>query len=284
MNAVKTRLLALGLWLLAYCPETLTRLWIKGLARLGFRWATRRKTIVQRNLHQAFPQATDREIDALTRQHFESMLWVLVETAWAWMRPVAQLKKPFTLHGLEHLHAAQAAKQGVLLLGGHLMHLELCGCLLAQQVRLAISYKKSSSPPLNALMHRGRSYYAQQFDKEELRGMIRYLKDGGTLWYAPDLHYRGKQSAQVDFFDTSVWMPTTAPVLAKLGQAKTLMFLFHRDASGWVLQIRPLDHWPSDDAVADTQIYAHTLEQYIRAHPAQYFWSNRRFKETVDYT
>ena len=53
----------------------------------------------------------------------------LLETANAWFKPVSYYKNKVTIHGLEHLQAAQAQGKGVLLLGAHYSFVDLCGLL-----------------------------------------------------------------------------------------------------------------------------------------------------------
>jgi KDO2-lipid IV(A) lauroyltransferase len=44
----------------------------------------------------------------------------------------------------------------------------------------------------------------------------------------------------------------------------------------------PLEGVPSDDPVADTQLYIDALEAHVRTCPEQYFWIHRKFKDLPD--
>ena len=118
------------------------------------------------------------------------------------------------------------------------------------------------------------------FTKEELRATVKYLKRGGTVWYAPDQDMRGKDSVFVPFFGIQASTITATHHLARLSGAAVIPFFHKRlDGGGYALRLEaPLDDFPTDDAVADTARVNTCIERMVREAPSQYLWVHKRFK------
>jgi KDO2-lipid IV(A) lauroyltransferase len=100
------------------------------------------------------------------------------------------------------------------------------------------------------------------------------------VWYAPDQSYDRKGSAVIDFFGVPCMHTTATSTLARLGQASVLPYFPQRlpDGRYRIEILPPLEDFPSDDPVADTERYVALLEAQIRKCPEQYFWIHKKFK------
>ena len=126
-----------------------------------------------------------------------------------------------------------------------------------------------------------RLHYADaMFTKDELRGTVKYLRCGGTVWYAPDQDMRGKDAVFVPFFGVPASTITATHHLARLSGALVLPFFHRREPDGsYVLRLEaPLAAFPSDDVEADTARVNAAIEAMVREAPAQYLWLHKRFK------
>jgi KDO2-lipid IV(A) lauroyltransferase len=87
------------------------------------------------------------------------------------------------------------------------------------------------------------------FDKDDIRGTVKYLRSGGTLWYAPDQDMRSKDSVFVPFFGVPAATITATHHLARMSGAVVIPF-FHRrlpDGQGYALRLgAPLEGFPGD--------------------------------------
>jgi KDO2-lipid IV(A) lauroyltransferase len=110
--------------------------------------------------------------------------------------------------------------------------------------------------------------------------MIRSLREGTPVWYAPDQSYNRKQSALLPFFGVPSMTNTATGTLARLGKAVVVPFFPRRlPEGGYVLTILPpVEGIPGDDPVEDTKKYLEILERQIRLCPEQYYWVHRKFK------
>ncbi|MBS0381436.1 MAG: LpxL/LpxP family Kdo(2)-lipid IV(A) lauroyl/palmitoleoyl acyltransferase [Proteobacteria bacterium] len=241
-----------------------------------------RRRVIARNLELCFPELDANQREALRREATREMGRMLGEFALGWFasdRKLARLK--VEINGLEHLAAARAQGRGVLLVGGHFSHLELCARLISRQIRIAGMYRRMDSDVFEWLVLRARLRYADaMFDKDQLRTTVKYLKRGGTIWYAPDQDMRGKDSVFAPFFGIPASTITATHHLARLSGAAVMPF-FHRrtPAGGYVLRLEaPLENFPTADVVADTTRVNAAIERMVREAPAQYLWAHKRFK------
>ncbi len=277
--------LGLGLlWLLSRLPyRTLLRTG-HGLGWLVARIPGSRRRIAARNLQLCFPDLDQAQRAALLEQNLRDVGLMLVEFALAWMgsrKAIARV--PVTIEGLEHIAAARARGQGVLLTGAHFSHLELAGRLLIERgdVALAGMYREHGDAAFEwAIRRRRQRYAATMFSKNEVRACVRYMKAGGIIWYAPDQDMRGKDTVFVPFFGIDASTLTATHHLARLSAACVIPF-FHRrrPEGGYVLRLEaPLADFPGKDVGTDTTRINAIIERMAREAPSQYLWIHRRFK------
>ena len=242
-----------------------------------------RRHIVQVNIGLCFPELGAAEQAALIDANLRDVGLMLVEFALGWMGSDRQIARiPLQVEGLEHLAAARAQGKGVLLVGGHFSHLELCARLVSQRIRIAGMYRRMDSDVFEWNVLRARLDYADaMFEKEDLRGTVKYLRNGGTLWYAPDQDMRSKDSVFVPFFGVPAATITATHHLARMSGALVIPF-FHRrlpGSEGYVLRLgAPLQDFPGADVHHDTARINGCIEQMVREAPAQYLWAHKRFK------
>ncbi len=247
------------------------------------RFPSPRRRIAEANIALCFPELDAAAQAALVDAHLRDIGLMMVEFALGWMgskRAIA--RTPITLEGLEHLETARAEGRGVLLVGGHFSHLELCARLVSQRIRIAGMYRRMDSTVFEWAVLRARLDYADaMFDKDDIRGTVKYLRSGGTLWYAPDQDMRSKDNVFVPFFGIPAATITATHHLARMGNAVVIPF-FHRRLpgnAGYALRLgAPLENLPSADVLDDTARVNACIEQMARAAPEQYLWVHKRFK------
>jgi len=270
-------------WCVGKLPSGLRRGLGRWLGVLTARLPGERRRVAARNIELCFPELSPQQRAELLHAALRDLGMLLVEFALAWFgsaRAVARV--PCAIDGLEHLERCRAENRGVLLVGAHFSHLELCARLVSQRIRIAGMYRVMDDPVFERAVLRARLRYAQaMFAKEELRATVKYMKAGGTVWYAPDQDMRGKDSVFVPFFGVSAATITATHHLARLSGAAVIPFFHRRNAGGRGYTIRleaPLENFPSADVVADTARVNACVERMVREAPAQYLWIHKRFK------
>ena len=269
-------------WLVGKLPYRAAMALGRGLGALTVRLPGERRRVAQRNLELCFPGLDEGARAALLRASLRDLGLLFVEFAFAWFAsPRALARVPCTFEGLEHLEACRAQGRGVLLVGAHFSHLELCARLVSQRIRIAGMYRVMDDPVFERAVLRARLRYAEaMFTKENIRGTIRHLKRGGTVWYAPDQDMRGKDSVFVPFFGIAAATITATHHLARLSGAAVIPFFHRRGArGGYTLRLEaPLADFPTADVAADTARVNACVERMVRDAPAQYLWIHKRFK------
>jgi KDO2-lipid IV(A) lauroyltransferase len=249
------------------------------LGKALYRLAPKMRRVVRRNLEICFPELEPAAVEALAKRHFEALAMSIAECAAAWFG--SQRRGRFDVVGLEHLNAAAALGKGVILYTGHFTTLEICGQPFKRITpRFAAMFSHRSSPLLEEIQVRGRLRLAHEvISSDSVRSMLRSLKKGAVIWYAPDLMYR--DGVLLPFFNELAMTNVATSKIARLSGAAVLPFSYRRLERGARYEIRffpPLADFPSDDPVEDTRRLEPYLEQFIRACPEQYQWIQKRFK------
>jgi KDO2-lipid IV(A) lauroyltransferase len=276
--------IALGaVWLVGRLPLALQRGLGRALGLLTARLPGERRRVAARNIELCFPELKPDQRAELLRAALRDLGMLLIEFALAWFGSTRALARmPCAIEGLEHLELCRAQGRGVLLVGAHFSHLELCARLVSQRIRIAGVYRVMDDAVFERAVLRARLRYAEaMFAKEELRRIVKYMKNGGTVWYAPDQDMRGKDSVFVPFFGVPAATITATHHLARLSGAAVVPFFHRRNADGRGYTIRleaPLEGFPSADVVADTARVNAIVERMVREAPAQYLWIHKRFK------
>jgi Kdo2-lipid IVA lauroyltransferase/acyltransferase len=270
------------LWLIARIPHRWALALGAAVGPLVLTLMPRRRHILKRNLELCFPDWNAGQREAVARENARESGRMLVAFAWGWfgsIRRVGHLK--VSVDGLEHIAAARAAGRGVLLVGAHFSHLELAGRLLCRFIPLAGMYREHHDPAFEWAVRRGRlRYAAAMYRRDELRGVLRHLKSGGILWYAPDQEYRRGERVFAPFFGIPASTITATYQMARLTGAAVIGFEHQRLADGsYRLRLHPpLSDFPGDDPLVDTSRVNALMEHLIRQCPDQYLWLHARFK------
>jgi Kdo2-lipid IVA lauroyltransferase/acyltransferase len=242
----------------------------------------------RRNIELCFPELDAPAREKLLDEHFKSLGMALMEVPLAWWITPAQLAKIVRIEGAENLHAAIARGQGVILLTAHFTSLELAGRTLPAIAPVKFLYRPTKNEVLAYALNRFRTGYGgRPIPKDDIRAFIGALKKNECVWYAPDQSYRKKGAEMVPLFGIPAATNTLTSRLARMTGAAVLPYFLQRlpGAQGYLATIHPpLENFPSDCSVSDTERFNRMIEAQVRIAPEQYLWIHRRFKGlTADY-
>ena len=221
-----------------YWPTWLLLAWLRLMAALPWRvavevsrWVGRalwylvpgRRHVVVRNLEICFPELDSRARLTLARRSFENVAISIAEIAIAWF---GRSLPPVRIEGREHLEAALANGNGVILYSGHFATLELTGQFVKPLTpRFAFMFRSRRNRLLDALQAHGRQRTAHlSFDNSDSRAMLRALRDNSVVWYAPDQAYSGSGAELLPFFGEPAMTNVATARLARLSGAVVLPF------------------------------------------------------------
>jgi KDO2-lipid IV(A) lauroyltransferase len=255
----------------------------KALGRLALILLPVRRRIAERNLEVCFPELSPAERERLLSRHFESLGASLVEMAMGWFGSERAVRERVRIEGEQHLRAALAKGNGVILFSAHFTTFEFFWPALAPLCpRLSGMYKWQRNPVMNRVMSKGRGRnFDSLFAKDSVREMLKDLRRNAVVWYASDQSYTGKGSALLPFFAEPAMTNTAISRIARVSGAVVLPYFCRRlpDDETYVMSIgAAIDGLPSDDERLDTRRLTKLLEDHIRTCPEQYWWIHQRFK------
>ena len=270
-------------WTLALLPWRIQVALARSLGTIAWYVARRDRRITLINLRLAFPKLEERERRRIAREHFRSLVFSLFETGLVWFDRRGRLERLTRLEGREHLEAAFAAGKGVLLLGAHFTTNEIAAAALPQTGHAYdIMYKPSSNALLNRLALGSRiTRGGRLIPSDRFVEMLKVLKRGGIVLYAPDQRFDGAGFVSVQLFGVPALSNPGTTFVARATKCAVLSYMPRRlaDGTGYVMTIgAPLPGFPSTDGVADLVRYHAMIEAAVEAAPEQYLWSYKRFR------
>ena len=149
-------------------------------------------------------------------------------------------------------------------------------------------YRLGNNPIINRFFRNTRLRSCESLvTKNEVKNLIRALKDKKMVWYAADQNFIGKNALPVKFFGHEAMTNAGITRIAEIAGCPVLPFLPIRlpDGEGYVLEVYPeIDNFPSEDPQQDMERAHRILEAHILKNPEQYYWVHRRFKGCLLYT
>lgn len=252
----------------------------RGLGWLIFHFVRVRRHVAEVNLALCFPGKSAAERHALALAHFQSLALGLFETLAGWWAEREDLP-PFRVEGIGHLERALAPGKGALLLTAHFTTLEICGRMMTELHPMGGLYRDPNNPVVAHLMRLQRERHMSvgvHFD--DLRGLVRALRGGHAIWYAPDQGKRTKSSEILPFFGIPAITNTATGKIAEMTGCAVVPFFARRERDGsFTLRVlQALDNFPTADAAADAIRINELIAHHVREAPEQYFWVHKRFK------
>ena len=272
------------LWLVVQLPYKVQLRIGQVLGALMYRVAGDRRRIAARNLELCFPEKSAAERKQLLKDNFASTGIAFFEMAMSWWWSKPRLAKLAHVEGLEHLKQAQLEGKGVILMAFHFTTLEIGAALLGQKHTIDGMYREHKNPLFDFIQRRGRERHnvdSLAVERDDVRGMLKLLRSGRAIWYAPDQDYGAKQSIFVPLFGVQAATVTATSKFARLGKAQVVPFTQQRlaDGSGYKLVIHPpLSDFPGESDEADCLRINQWVERAVSECPDQYLWAHRRFK------
>lgn len=260
------------------------QLWLgQAFGQLFSLMARHRSHIARVNIRLCFPQWSLRRQQRLLRNHFASLGIGLFETALAWWGSDARVERLVHREGMVHIKRALAQNKGVILLTAHFVHLELGARFIALQQPFHALYRPHRNPLFDTFIYQQRLRHAKlsPIARKDIRGLLRSLKNGHVVWYAPDQNYGPKHSVLAPFFNVPTLTVTATSRLARLSGAPVVPYFVERlngQASYRLTVLPALENFPSADVAADAVRINRLIEGWIRQAPEQYLWIHRRFK------
>ncbi|MBT3437293.1 MAG: LpxL/LpxP family Kdo(2)-lipid IV(A) lauroyl/palmitoleoyl acyltransferase [Oceanospirillaceae bacterium] len=254
----------------------------RAIGWLLYQLSARRRVIAETNINLCFPHLRPSQKNHLVQATFADNGVGIIETAMAWWSSRQTFNQRVSVTGSELIEQAQSEGRGVLLVGAHYTSLDLGGILLAPSHPYYATYQRHGNALMDTIIRGGRlRHLPGMVERDDIRQVMRLLKQGKTVWLAPDQDVGPERSVFAPFFGVDA---ATTPIISRLAQAtgaKVLQFSHHRinqDANYLLTISDTLASIPSGNIEQDTACLNAAIEAQVANYPSQYLWLHRRFK------
>jgi KDO2-lipid IV(A) lauroyltransferase len=179
------------------------------------------------------------------------------------------------------MREAMARGKGTIVSIGHLGNWELAGAIFCEKFHTLHSvYRPLDYAPLDRLVLRIRRSTGMEMipNEQALARIARILKKNGTVALLTDQDAR-QDGIFVQFFGRPASTLPTPAILALRFGTPIIPVNIYRSGSTHVARFDPPIYPEAySDAAAITQEIQKRLENFVREHPAQWFWLHRRWK------
>ena len=249
----------------------------------------RRRELAMSNLRMTFPERTDSECRTILRATFAQLGRHIIEFLNFDAMEADEMFKLVEFEGEEYVDKAIAQGRGVMYFAGHFGAWELQIMVHAFRFeRIVMVARTLDNPLLESLMERIRTRVGTQVlsRRGAVRGLLRALKNGGSVGLMVDQHIQDRSAGQVNYFGRPASTTSTIASLA-LRTGAPIIPVFTIPLPGGRYRMvyeKPVEVPAEDD---DDRIRTYTqrctdrLEARVREDPYLWLWMHRRWRDTV---
>lgn len=287
-------------WAISVIPhgsvQTVGRLLGLGMSRL----LARRRRIAVDNIRQALPfmkrhsawSCTLGTPEEISRQAFIHLGISLVEVCRLYHGKGDAIIDSVEVRGRENFERARAKHKGVVFGGGHCGNWELMALSFKKHLDsiASVIVRRQNNPNLNTMVEKMRMHYGNRviYKQGALRAMITTLRKDGVIGLLTDQAVSADEGVLIEVMGRTAWTSKTPIIIAQKTGAAIVPTFIHREGNRHILTIYPEFEVSTDTSEAglraDVQSLSRYLENFVCAHPADWYWVHRRWKragETV---
>lgn len=190
------------------------------------------------------------------------------------------------VNGRDNFLTARAKHKGLIFVGGHCGNWELMSLsfkkLFDENVWAIVSPQKN--PYLNSVVEKMRTSYGNKviYNKAALRPILGVIKNDGVIGMLADQAVFEHNGALIEFLGRKAWANRAPAIIAHKTGVPLVPVFIHREGDRYMLTIHP-EYSPCGDLTEegicrDIQAVARYLEEFVCAHPTEWYWMHRRWK------
>ncbi len=268
--------------LIARWPLPVVRALGAGLGAVLWVLAARRRHIASVNLRLCFPEWSHAQRRRMVWRHFMAFGQSVLDRAWLWHAPEAVVRQRLQWRGEVQ---AITSPGPLVIFAPHFVGLDAGGMAVSMALHpapVAFIFVAQSNPAVEQWVRSGRERLGNArpyFRHEGMRRILAGLRRGEPLHLSPDMDFNRQESIFVPFMGVQAATVPSLSRLARVAGARVVLVTTRMTPEGYAIEAHPaLDHFPSEDLVADTTRMNNWLADCIRTMPEQYHWVHRRFK------
>jgi len=196
------------------------------------------------------------------------------------------------IHGLENFQRAKEKGNGVLCVSGHCGNWQLVSLSVKKHLdeNVWAGVRMQNNPYLNTIVEKMRMGYGNKviYSKAALRPILSVIKNKGVIGMLADQAVSEENGALIEFLGRTAWANKAPVVIAHKTGVPIVPVSGYRGKDRHVLAFHPeftLGSDRSEEGVRkDVQALARYLEDFVCAHPADWYWVHRRWKRAGEST
>ena len=239
--------------------------------------------VIRRNIELAYQDRSTAEQEALIKASISEQGALISEMGHVWRRSPAYVMSKIRVVGQEHLDAALAAKQGVLVLAPHVGNWEVLPHHLVTQGDLFGLFEPPKLPSVGAEVLANRQRPGGEYVPTTPKGLvrlIRHFKQGGLTGVLPD-QVPSQESAglNVPFMGVECFTASLCANLLSKSKARAVIAGVFRVHGGWEVLYNPVSEAIySDDPEIALRAMNNDVQTLFTGRDQQYQWSYKRFR------
>lgn len=259
-----------------------------------FRLLSSRRKIAIDNIQLALPfmqrlpsfSCSHKTPEHIARKTFINLGMSIVEVCLLYHGKGDSIVNSIEVRGRENFDLARARHKGLICLGGHCGNWEL----------MSLSFKKhfgengwgvarrQINPYLNSIIEQMRTSYGTKliYSKTALKPILNVIRNDGVIGILADQAVFPENGAHIEMLGRKAWANKAPVIIAHKTGVPLVPFFMHREHDRHILTILPEYKLCGDKSeegiLRDIQSLSRLLEDFICAHPADWYWVHRRWK------
>lgn len=254
----------------------------------------KRQTIAIDNISRALPfmkahplwNSTCDTAEELARETFKNLGRSLMEVCRLYHGRGEDVISSIELRGRENYDQARAKGKGLIFFTGHCGNWELVALAFSSLFGegMSVVARRQNNPYLNRMVERMRMRYNSTvlYKQGALKGILSALKKGQLIGILADQAVFPEDGALIDVLGRKAWASKAPVIIAQKSGAPLVPTFIHREGERQVITFHPEHQFSGDMSDAgiqrETQALSRYVENYIVAHPTQWYWVHRRWK------
>ncbi|MBJ6727952.1 lysophospholipid acyltransferase family protein [Geomesophilobacter sediminis] len=221
----------------------------------------------------------------LARENFQNMGRSLIEVCWLYHDRGEEVVTNIDLRGREHFEAAQSKGKGMICVSGHCGNWELMALAIGRLLgEGAVIANRQKNPYFDRMVERMRMRYNSRviYKKGAFRSILTALKRGQLVGILADQAALPADGVLIEVMGRKAWASKAPVQLARKSGAPLVPVFIHREGERHVITFHP-EHLLGEDLSEEgmrqeTQALSRYVEEFVVAHPTQWYWVHRRWK------
>jgi Kdo2-lipid IVA lauroyltransferase/acyltransferase len=226
------------------------------------------------------------DAQGLARETYRNLGRSLMEVCRLYQGHGDDIIEDIEIRGWGNYESARAKGKGLIFLSGHCGNWELMSLTLSNLFGKEVSgvARRQNNPFLNIMVERMRSRFDGRiiYKKGAMKAILAALKRREMIGILADQAVFPEEGCLIDFLGRKAWASKAPVIIAKKTGVPLIPVFIYREGNRHVLTFSPEHCFSgdmSDDGVRDdTQALSRYVENFIVAHPAQWYWVHRRWK------